>query len=62
MNKYHCLALGIIGIIILDALAIVVLKIDGTLMMGCATGIGGLIGYAFNKDTPPVKKAAKKVV
>jgi hypothetical protein len=62
MNKYHCLALGIGGIVVLDALAIIILKTNGTVMLAAATAIGGLIGIAFGVKSPAAKDAKKEVI
>lgn len=60
MNKYHCLFAGIVGIVLLDSLAIVVLHTDGVLIAASSAGIGSLVGIAFNKKIEfPSKPEAK---
>ena len=58
MTKLHIVLAGIIGIVILDTLAIVILGIDGTILLASGSAIGGLVGYAFK--IPTTKSAPKK--
>ena len=46
---------AIVGLVVIDALLIVVLHVDGGVALAFATIIGGLAGYGVGKRLPPPK-------